>query len=110
MDIYKLLKEGASAEELVEQFAAAMEEAQARVEREKKEAAERAAQVEWDKTCRAKAREALGAALIDFAIAYGWIDKADEDTLAIVDENMEQYARLLFTGRMTKPFVMKWRW
>lgn len=98
MDILKLLKQGWSPEDIMEEFDEAMQLAQVEYEKyleaERKAEAERAAAalaLEYKKLKQEEAREALGAALIDFALAYELVDEVDEDYIA----SIERYVDLL---------------
>ena len=92
MDILKLLKQGWSPEDIMEEFDEAMQLALNTYEKEKEEErrkeAERKAleeQREYALMKQKEAREALGAALVGFAVAYD-IPNIDEAYLAAVDE------------------------
>ena len=100
MDILKLLKDGWSPEDIMEEFDEAMRLAQVEYEKyleaERKAEAERAAAalaLEYKKLKQEEARTALGAALIDFALAYELVDEVDEDYLS----SIERYIDLLKT-------------
>ena len=100
MDILKLLKQGWSPEDIMEEFDEAMRLAQVEYEKyleaERKAEAERAAAalaLEYKKLKQEEAREALGAALIDFALAYELVDEVDEDYISAI----ERYIDLLKT-------------
>ena len=90
MDILKLLKEGISVEEITEDFFDALEDAQNEYdqwqEEEKRKAAalaQKKLEEEYVKEKRAKAREALGAAIIEY---FSTLDVAiDEETYKNVD-------------------------
>lgn len=90
MDILKLLKEGATVEDITEDFFDALTEAQDQYEAwqegEKKKAsalAQKKLEEEYAKEKRAKAREALGAAIIEY---FSTLDVAiDEETYRNVD-------------------------
>ena len=110
MDIYKMLKDGMSAEEVAKLFASAIENAQTQIEKENKEAEEQALRAEYIKARKQEAKEALGAALIEFALAYDIIDEANEEIIQWVDATMESLARTVFTTTtLPKPMVWKWR-
>ena len=98
MDILKLLKDGWSPEDIMEEFDEAMQLAQVEYEKyleaERKAEAERAAAalaLEYKKLKQEEARTALGAALIDFALAYELVDEVDEDYIS----SIEKYVDLL---------------
>lgn len=90
MDILKLLKEGATVESITEDFFDALEDAQSEYdkwqEEEKKKAAalaQKKLEEEYARERRAKAREALGAAIIEY---FSTLDVAiDEETYKNVD-------------------------
>lgn len=92
MDILKLLKQGWSPEDIMEEFDEAMQIALTEYEKyqeeeRRKEAARKAQeeQKEYALMKQKEAREALGAALVNFAIAYDITD-IDEAYLAAVDK------------------------
>ena len=104
MDILKLLKQGWSPEDIMEEFDEAMRLAQVEYEKyleaERKAEAERAAAalaLEYKKLKQEEAREALGAALIDFALAYELVDEVDEDYIS----SIEKYIDLLKSPAQT---------
>ena len=110
MDIYKMLKDGMSVEEVTKLFTSAIKNAQAQVEKENKEAEEQAIRAEYVKARKQEAKEALGAALINFALAYDIIDEANEEMVQWVDTTMESLARAVFTTTtLPKSTVWKWR-
>lgn len=96
MDILKLLKDGWSPEDIMEEFDEAMQLAQVEYEKyleeqRKAEEAKAAAALalEYKKLKQEEARTALGAALIDFALAYELIDEVDEDYLSSIDKYID---------------------
>ena len=100
MDILKLLKQGWSPEDIMEEFDEAMRLAQVEYEKhleaERKAEAERvtaALALEYKKLKQEEARTALGAALIDFALAYELVDEVDENYISAI----ERYIDLLKT-------------
>lgn len=90
MDILKLLKEGATVESITEDFFDALTEAQDQYDKWKEEEEKKAAMLaqkkleeEYAKKRKAKAREALGAAMIEY---FSTLDVAiDEETYKNVD-------------------------
>ena len=96
MDILQLLKQGWSPEDIMEEFDEAMQLALNAYEKEKEEErrkeAERKAQEEQKEYALMKqkeAREALGAALIDFALAYELVDEVDEDYISSIEKYID---------------------
>ena len=95
MDILQLLRQGWSPEDIMEEFDEAMQLALSVYEREEEERhreAERKAQEEKKEYALMKqkeAREALGAALIDFAIAYELVDEVDEDYVSSIEKYID---------------------
>ena len=96
MDILKLLKQGWSPEDIMEEFDEAMQlalvEYEKYLEAERKAEAERAAAalaLEYKKLKQEEARVALGAALIDFAIAYELVDEVDEDYISSIEKYID---------------------
>ena len=96
MDILKLLKQGWSPEDIMEEFDEAMQLALNAYEKEKEEErrkeAERKAQEEQKEYALMKqqeARVALGAALIDFALAYELVDEVDEDYIPSIEKYID---------------------
>lgn len=104
MDILKLLKQGWSPEDIMEEFDEAMKialnEYEKYQEEERRKEAERKAQEEQKEYALMKqkeAREALGAALVNFAIAYELVDEVDEDYIS----SIEKYIDLLKSPAQT---------
>ena len=96
MDILKLLKDGWSPEDIMEEFDEAMQLAQVEYEKyleeqRKLEEAKAAAALalEYKKLKQEEAQTALGAALIDFALAYELVDEVDEDYLSSIDKYID---------------------
>lgn len=112
MDILQLLKQGWSPEDIMEEFDEAMQLALNAYEKEKEEErrkeAERKAleeQREYALMKQKEAREALGAALVDFAIAYGVIDEFDEEDFLALDNYLLNCAKSAVLG----PSITVWR-
>ena len=104
MDILQLLKQGWSPEDIMEEFDEAMQLAQVEYEKyleaERKAEAEKEAKMlalEYKKLKQEEARTALGAALIDFALAYELVDEVDEDYIS----SIEKYIDLLKSPAQT---------
>lgn len=96
MDILKLLKQGWSPEDVMEEFDEAMQIALAEYEKyqeeERRKEAERKVQEEQKEYALMKqkeARVALGAALIDFALAYELVDEVDEDYISSIEKYID---------------------
>ena len=96
MDILKLLKQGWSPEDIMEEFDEAMQLAQVEYEKyleaERKAEAERAAAalaLEYKKLKQEEARVTLGAALINFALAYELVDEVDEDYISSIEKYID---------------------
>lgn len=95
MDIYELLKKGKDPEELFEEFTEEVGRAQTRLAKEKEEEELRAKAEKEAADRQAKAREALTAALRDFALAYEIVDEWDEETSAEWERQMVGMLRTL---------------
>lgn len=112
MDILKLLKQGWSPEDILEEFDEAMQIALAEYEKyqeeeRRKEAARKAQeeQREYALMKQKEAREALGAALVDFAIAYEIVDEFEEEDFLALDNYLLDCAKGLDHG----PSIRIWR-
>ena len=95
MDIYELLKKGKDPEELFEEFAEEVGRAQDRLAKEKEEEELRAKAEKEAVDRQTKAREALTAALKDFALAYEIVDEWDEEASADWECQMDQMLHTL---------------
>lgn len=107
MDIYKMLKDGVDVEALADMFTNAVEEAQARIEKEKKEEAERKERAEYASKRRKETREALGNALIEFAIAHDLAEHWTERNYSAMEQIVDQMPRVIENITENRPFA--WR-
>jgi arginyl-tRNA synthetase len=107
MDIYKMLKDGVDVETLAEMFEDAVEEAQARLEQEKKEEAERKERAEYASKRRKETREALGNALIEFAIAHDLTEHWTERNYCAIEQIIDQMPRVI--KNITENIPYAWR-